>query len=217
MKKLIAILTIAIVLVGAVFAADTAGLTISVEVPEYVPTFKLGTSDTTNVTTQFFDAVVTEDSVSYTAGSLNDTAASTLANATSNLVVRFGIFQVKPTNSAYIKTEHKYTFTADASDLILNVTTNNVTAPKEGALANEKFTKNAVSNITGASTKPAATYATVTDGNGTVQFSIDYLGVKYIPATDEVEIGNFTVTWNSNDTAVPGTYTANIWLTMTTS
>ena len=220
MKKLIAILVIAIVMIGVVFADDTAGLTVSVVVPEYVPTFKLGTSDTTNVNTQFYDAVVTESSVSYTSGSLNDTAAATLADANNDLVVTFGIFQVKPANSTYIKTENKYSFTATATNLILNFedeNNNNTLTRKTNPTSQERFEMSSVSLIKGVSTKPGTDYATVTDGASGVDFSIKYLGVSYTPASNDVEIGSFTVTWGKNGTALPGTYSADITLTMTTN
>ena len=112
MKKLIAILTIAIVLVGAVFATDNAAVKITVNVGEYVPTFKLTTNDSINITDDVADAVAASGADTPTPVTLNDTAKATLSEG-EELTVSFGIVQVN-NNEGYIKTDHSYSFTVSA-------------------------------------------------------------------------------------------------------
>ena len=61
MKKLITILTIMIVLVGAAFATDSAQITVNATVSERVPSFKLTTTGNTAVLDAEATAVVIPD------------------------------------------------------------------------------------------------------------------------------------------------------------
>ena len=209
MKKLIATLVIAIVLVGAVFATDNAALKISVSVDEYVPTFKLGTSDSTYITSQVFDLVVADGADTATAATATAAAGTKLANGES-LTITFGIFQVRNA-VGYIKTDKAYGFEVDATDLVLT-TAADTDDPEE----NEMFERGTITAIASAANAPSSEYATITTATSSAPYKIDYTGKKYTPAA-ETEVANFSVTWNANDTALSGTYEAYVTLTMTTT
>ena len=209
MKKVIAILVIAIVLVGAVFAADNAAITVSVDVAEHVPTFKLITQGNTNIlNAEGSDAV--EDNGKATAGSVEftETISKGLADAT-DATITFAVVQVKPSTTASegkIKTNKQYSFTVTASDLVLSTAG---TTPED----NEMFERGTISTFAETEGAIGSDFATITDGTSTL--SILYTGKTYAPAA-EVSFATFTVTWGANPTALPGTYTANVILTMTT-
>lgn len=207
MKKLITILAIMVILVGAVFADDNAAVQVTVTVPEYVPTFKLATSDTTDISAAVSDLVAASGASSPTSATATATAGQTLA-AGNALTITFGVIQVN--NAAgYIKTTHGYTFTASATPLILSGKT------EDNAAANEKFTVSTIGDITSAANAPGTDYATITSN----PYKITYTGAKYTPgaASCETEVATFDVTWGANAAAKNGDYTATVTLTMVTT
>ncbi len=203
MKKLISILAIMIVLVGAVFATDSAQLTLNVSVPERVPTFKLLAKVNTGET-----AVLTaagEAAVANPAGtasvSTTEAISEQLAEGTA-ATVTFGVVQVPAANGKKIKTTNSYTFTVAATNLI-NSTDNNY-----------YFERGTISNFS-VDTAIANTDAVVnvsTPG----QVTITYSGKSYDPGAD-ISFAKFTIVYNGNASAIPGTYTGTVTLTMQTN
>ena len=207
MKKfLIALLMMAVVLVG-VFAATSTGdatLVITTKINGIEPTFRLA------------------------AGSVYDDLggdAGTLANAyvittddllDANQTVTFNVNQISKSRS--VKT---YTLSATATDLVLyqypNAAGNGVVAVTTTAHpADEqykKFTVGSTTVNTFASGDLAAAKATY-GGNATAK-TITYLGNAQ-PATADapVTVATFTCTWNKNEDAVSGDYQATVTLTI---
>ena len=205
MKKVIATLIIAIVLIGAVFATDDAAIQVTVKVNELVPTFKLITSGNTNLkegTSEGSDAVAASGSSTPGSITLADSVGAALADGT-DAAVKFNIVQV-PNAEGKIKTTKTYSFEITATDLKLNGTETD---------ANKKFTVKTVSSITKITDAIDSRYATITPGTTA---SIQYTGKNYHVDAD-VSFAEFTVTWTGNDAAVAGDYQATVTLTMTTT
>ena len=220
MKKLIAILTIAIVLVGAVFAADSTGsasLTVQTKINGGEPVFKLAT-DTVSVDLA-------------TGGATGTTAHTITADAllSADQTVTFLVVQTNKSRST--KT---YTLTATASDLVLyqypdpTDPTQNIlcsTTAHPAAESYKKFTiqgGTTVATLTGndAQETPApyipaakATYA----GNGSASLSITYKGNAFGAANTDSTVARFTCTWDDNEDAVAGDYQATVTLTISSN
>ncbi len=204
MKKFITIMAIMIVLVGTIFAANDASLTITLTISEVLPKFKLATSDETYIASAVSDLVETSGST----GGDNSGAAKATATAAAgkrladgnSLTVRFGILQVNNAQG-YIKTTKAYTFTASASDLVNT--------------SNDSYKFEASDSITFTSTGYIdAAYGSVEGGSS---LAVTYTGASYTPASTEAEIGTFDVTWNANTAAINGEYSATVTLIMTTT
>ena len=202
MKKLIAILTIAIVLVGAVFATDNAALKLTVTVEEHVPTFALAIAAAETKFNPANDPVAANGANSKTAVTANGTTAGELLANGQALQVTFGILQ---NFVNYIKTQHGYTFTAEATNLVLL----DNGSPKASPEDNEKFVAGEPTAVTG-NNYIAAAHGSWSDN------TVTYTGAKYVPAANGAEIATFSVTWGANADAVVGTYEATITLTMQT-
>lgn len=205
MKKLVAILVILVVCVGAITAIDNAAVKVSVSVPEYVPTFRLATSDSVNIETAVFD-VVEENGSSVPAETTASATANALLAAGSDLTIKFGVIQLN-NSIGYLKTTNTYTFEVTASDLVLTGYTSDTAA------SNQKFLKKGTISFSSTDNTPSETYADVTAAS---TFAVKYNGAKYTPAAVS-EIATFSVTWAGNDSAVSGTYIANIILSLSTT
>lgn len=214
MKKLIAILTIAIVLVGVVFATETAAGSSRIDITTCIkarePNFRLTVTDTS------------ADSAKYTLGSpaysnvaINGMVAGAatikddeLKTTGTNVTVSFAIGQISEA-----LTYSKYYFSVVATALTLQEDENNTTAHIAELDAAEKTisVSNATPNIT------AATIAHVTaGGTGTAKISQKYTGTRIDASADNiVPVGTFEVTWLGNTAAVPGTYAGNVTLNVT--
>jgi len=203
MKKLITILTIMIVLVGAVFAdpaPTNAQIDLTVNVPEKVPTFKLVTFNNTGILTSEVSDLVEEDGAETpVAATFAEAVGNTLADG-GTVTVNFAIAQVRPAGNK-IKTTNTYTFSVSASAL-------------EHATEDDYFAVKTVSSITAIDAAIASNYATITPGES---LSIKYKGNTYAPATAELNFAKFSVTWQGDAEAVPGNYTGSVTLTMTTT
>ncbi len=200
MKKLITILTIMIVLIGAAFATDDAKINLTVTLAEKVPTFKLATFNNTNVLGEEVSDAIEANGKNTPAAATFETAVSeTLADG-GVATVNFAIVQVKPNNINKIKTTHTYSFTATATAL-------------QHASESDNFAVKAISSITAIENAIDAEYATITDGN---PLSIQYTGKTYNAAA-EVSFAKFSVSWQGDATARPGAYTGSVTLTMTTT
>ena len=216
MKKLIAIVTIAIVLVGAVFAANTEQsyastnekLTIVTTVTRVEPTFKLVGGTASDSITQESDSVSNDNwSTAYNGATLT-LAASDYNIATGDIKLFFAIRQKTNANI------HKaYTFTVTASDLVYQKADNQDT--KEFTIQNggiEHLTAN--TTLTGATTSTYPALTASVDGSNLVA---TYTGVVNVPTTGDqyIEIGTFDVTWPETVDAIAGTYKADIKMTFT--
>ena len=205
MKKLITILAILTVLVGAIFASeDVHQIKLTVTIPETVPSYILKT------TSGAADASATAGQTSTAA--LSEANKTALLGASGTADVAFAIQQVS--NS---RTLAGYTVTVDASNLVLLSTSDNsINRTFDDAITqatvNEKFTVvSATPNLTkGSETNIAYT------GNGTSSLHVKYNGVMVAATTQApVAIGSFTVSYNANATAKPGNYVASVKLSVT--
>ena len=213
MKKLIAILAIAIVLVGAVFATDSAAsIKVTTSVNPVEPTFKLTTEQVNqNLATVANQAAIDAITAAALAGNTaHEITADSLLVADQSV-----IFSVVQTNiSKSVKT---YTLSAVATDLLLYKYKNalgedvlvSVTPHPETAInaANTTFYVDEEDVIMeeGNLAPAKATYA----GDGTTSLSITYKGNAQ-PA--DVTVATFTCTWGSNEDAVTGEYQGTITL-----
>ena len=200
MKKLIAILTIAIVLVGAVFATDEAQINITAVISSLDPAFRL-TAKT--ITTE-------ESGSSSTAGVVGTPGSVTLATdmlLSGNASIVFDIEQI-----ATSRTKTPYLITVSASDLLL-------TTVASGHTNNQKFT-NAISAYKGEGITDELTgvnhVTTTKPSAGPFRFAYD--GTTINATTDSaVVLGEFTVTWTGNSEAEVGTYSAYVKIEIATT
>ena len=220
MKKLIAILTIAIVLVGAVFAATegagNAVLKVDVTIIADTPRFALRTSSDAAVRTGGQASVGDEDTVD-----LNNKAADLAAGTAAT--VKFDIIQVSDA-----KMFGGFTFEIEASDLeAIQPDTTIISATDWAQIddASKVFTIQsdeapAISvgdaDYTYSETSGAnigfAKLKNPTSGENPTKAQIIYLGVLKATSTDPFQIGTFSCTWNGNATAVPVDYEATVTL-----
>ena len=218
MKKLIAILTIAIVLVGAVFADATStgasSLRITTTISPVEPTFKLATTQVHS------DLAAAAD-----ASAVNAITAAALAGESSHVIttdallddeveVTFSVVQL--TASKSVKT---YTLTATATDLVLYKyqnaagawvlvsTTAHPATDAEKTFEVDATTVNTFAN--GDLTSAQATYAGTTSSK-----TITYKGTD---VEADTEVATFTCTWGQNENAVPGQYQGTVTLTITST
>ena len=217
MKKLIAILTIAIVLVGAVFATDAASIRVTTSINAVEPIYQLKTAQITeDLAVAANQAAI--DAITAAALAGNDShVITTDALLTANQSVTFSVYQTNISNS--VKT---YTLSAVATDLLLYKYKNaqgedvlvSATPHPETAEHPENTTfavaaANAVMNK-GNLADAKATY----EGNGTTALSITYKGNAQ-PA--DVVVATFTCTWGANADAVTGDYQGTVTLTISST
>ncbi len=218
MKKLIAILTIMIVLVGAVFAATPTGnaailVTSSIEPVE--PTFKMYTAQ---VSVELANQTAEQARTAALAGSAHVITANALLE--NNQAVVFTVQQL--TNSRSVKT---YTLSAAATDLVLykyqDANGDDVLVsetPHPATDAEKKFTVDATTVNTfanGSLTSAQATY-----GGTAIEKTITYKGT-FIDTTSDgkapIDVASFTCTWGANPIAVTGDYRATVTLTISST
>lgn len=208
MKKLITILTVMIVLVGAAFAAETPVGTAKIDVTATItarePNFRLAVTAGENYTLgnpSYSDVAETPTAGSAT---INPDALKTTGN---NVTVNFAIQQI-----AEAVTYKKYYFTVNASVLELQEDANNTVAH----IAEMETASKTITVATATPTITAATIATVTKSDDGVKISQKYNGIR-VNATSgaPVAVGTFSVVYNGNTEAVPGTYKGDVTLTVT--
>jgi len=208
MKKIITILAIMIVLVGAVFADPTvagsnasdgtAQMIIKTTVTEQFPTFALKTtnnaSGSASVVANPFEAEAPE----------NATADDALIAASGTYAVTFGIYQTTTSRTSAL-----YSFSYTATDLVLTDLADGTHVRNVGTEvqdATEKFTINATSGVTVNTSTGFAPKA----GAGN-EHIIHYTGSNVAANTD---VATFTVTWNKGNDQKAGDYKALITLTV---
>ena len=241
MKKLITILTIMIVLVGAVFAANTpeaerangtAQIDVTAKIPESVPQFQLAVksgdiaSESDDVALGTVTSSGSGENITYTTtaasltsvkAALTDDAITELGKASSSVTIGFAINQIADANL-----KAAYEITVVATDLLLKKYSDG-TAFSGTQTSTQKFPLEATANTKmGAAPTVTATSASVQTGltltAAANKLSVGYTGAAKIAATDPIlELGTFSVKWMSNATAVAGDYEANVTITVTSA
>lgn len=199
MKKLIAILTIAIVLVGAVFATTGDKVTLQTSVAEIKPEFKI-------------------ESTTQGAAIANSTAIDTqLDLSEEDIVWSFRLYQ----EGSLDKNNHVKTYSRYEGAITLSV---EITA-FSGTVGGATVTQATTYAITTA-TKGTDQSNRLTNGNPvidqtnahTVEFSLTYLGKK-LNDSDATNVGTFTAKWDKDENLLmedgQTDYTADIILTYT--
>ncbi len=207
MKKLITILAIMMVLVGAAFATDSAQITLNATVSERVPLFKLTTTNNGAVLSGEATPVDIKDpAASPSSVTIKEDVATALAEGT-NQTVTFGVMIAPRTDGKKIKSTHTFTFTVTASAL----------AHTTPALADDnKFTA-AVGNYTKVMNQGnpviPTTYATTTDG---ASLAVTFNGKSYDPNAATI-FATFPVTYTGNPNAVTGAYSGTVTIEVATT
>ena len=218
MKKLITILTIMIVLVGAVFAASTdSSLIVTTKINSLEPTFKLSTAET---------GTATSEVALGTAGTLSNAYAITTDYLLANdATVTFYVRQISMSRS--VKT---YTLTATATDLVLyqypnqagngNILVSTTAHPADPEYKRFEVTGRDTSTgiavvktfADGALETAKATYGGAADGSSkTITYKGNAVGSA---SSTDIVVASFTCTWNDNINAVSGDYQATVTLTV---
>lgn len=242
MKKLIIVLAIAIVLVGAVFATDSS-LIVKATLAELAPTFGLTTTDTdvssiTMATYANSAAVVngTASAITAATGYATITDASVLTEANGSVTVTFSVLQISDSST----TRH-YHLSAQATNLVRvkDPATNSAVNGGAGQIGlTSAFSGNnaidandmipvdggtngiAVPAVVAGANSAVADYATnhvMGEANSTTSTQLDltYDGVRIkVTSSSTFEVGKFDVKWNANNSARPGDYEACVVLTV---
>lgn len=196
MKKFIAILTIAIVLVGAVFAASGDTLTLTSTVSEHKPGFKI------------FGGEVSSAAAATEGTSAGASIASSIDITADPITVYCRIKQYSvDTANSYSQTKCKFrgvaTIDVVASALSQTIGTGETAQTFSTAATASAVTTTLPNNVT----KTAAT-----NTNNAVQIILTYAGST---VQDSAVYADFSFTWAQDDTLPPGQYTANIEMTYT--
>ncbi len=227
MKKLITVLAILVVLVGAVFADDTntddakkaygeAQIVVKAKIPEAVPMFELKTSDEQSDVITGGDSTITAATVAnHTAtiatratsdATLIGNAITTLSNTENGSVsINFDIIQ---STKANLKAKYKVEITA--TELKLKTFLDGKTLEESNVTYNagkHSFTVETpvVSAVT---TSPVGT-TLAPSGN---VLNVTYSGANQVTAQ---KLGQAAVKWNSNVDAVSGNYEATVLMAVT--
>ncbi len=198
MKKLITILAILTVLVGALFAStDTHQIKLTVTIDNTEPSFVLKTK-------------TGADAASAAAGATG-TAALSAANKTA-LTTANGVATVTfdVVQTTYARSVSTYRMRVTAGNFVL---TSNGT-PVANPTTNEKFGVVAEHPSIGNGDNVAnISYPTVEPADG--YYRVKYNGVVDA-STNNVKVGSFSVSYNANVDAKPGSYVSNVSLTVET-
>ena len=223
MKKLIAILTIAIVLAGAVFATDpvktdsngTSIVDITTKIGEQFPEYQLKAISITADTGAVTRAIAVKD------GQNGLVTIDTNDLLSADVEVGFEINQI--VNS---RTSVGYDISIKATNLVLNETVNETTAPKANPATDERFLVSLTTTFATTDTDAdLLTITPITEKSGNFAgtdggFNVQYLDGKFVnveAATDGSvkQIGTFTYKWAKNQTAKVGDYTATVTMVVT--
>ena len=212
MKKLIAILTITIVLVGAVFATvpektdanGSAVIDITTTIAKKFPAYKLSATGVTvsagSVTTA--DSVVANTDPTPGVVSINEDEL-----LTKNATVSFSIIQTQFSRAVVI---YKIGVTATALEMKKDADGNDYTGTIDAGHSFALASGSATPAITGNPSSVA--HVTVSGTNAGIAnhgVTASYDGVKVAAGT---VIGTFSCTWEANDAAAPGQYEATVTL-----
>ena len=223
MKKLIAILVVMIVLIGAVFAADSQSLTVTANIAVETPAFVLkgGASDGTYDKTAAVDSAPAAQEYSYEQIALN---GSIIAN---NLTAYFQVLQSSKANLS--KT---FNFSVTASKLVrrghlassaevtaaLAADPNSTLAVNDLVSDGRSYTINKSVTISTAAKVSASenTYLAITPNTSSTaaEFSATYSGYVNATAASMLPLATFSVTWEKDEAAMDGFYCADVTLTV---
>jgi len=213
MKKfLIALLMMAVVITG-VFAVDgykaptydatasegTAQINITTTIKEEFPKFQLAVKTGAEVKTNDVDD--TDDN--YTESVLTATDLADVASSTRS--VTFAINQISDS-----RTKENYTLTVAATDLFLVTKADGTTTIDFDTTqtSDQKFTV-----VAAAPTVSANTVTNIAPTASGAVLTTHYNGKK-VKTNSAIELGTFTVAWNTNTDAEAGDYEAHITLTV---
>lgn len=194
MKKLIAILTIAIVLAGAVFAATNDTLTINANVPKVKPIFVMkgqltGTGETNDATQKTANATLTSD----------------LDISQKDISVAITIAQDN-TAEENNKSKYKGAITLTITPTELKKTIDSV----EYKTALPSYSAGALKNVNGIGDAENGSSIACNNTTKVVTLVLNYLG----SSVQDADVASFTYTWGSNDNLPPADgYTATVKLT----
>ena len=211
MKKLIVILAIMIVLVGAVFAeevkgdaAGTATINVTTSIGEEFPRFQIVATSITGAGGDLGDAA--------TIAANGSVEIDTNDLLTKSAEILFTINQIKDSRATV-----GYTIKIKATNLVLK----DVVSPA----TDERFLYSVKENAGFTATGTVANVITVTAKTSTDQgfdtvdggFDVQYLNDKYIEASanEPKAIGTVTYVWAANKTAKVGDYDATVTMTIT--
>ena len=204
MKKLIAILAVMFVIVGAVFATDPTGnaqINISAAISSLDPAYRLTPKTITTV----------QGNTSGTAATVGTNGSVTLLTdmlLEGDASIVFTIDQI-----AKSRTKASYDVSVTASDLTLNTV-------ESGHTANQKFTY-AISDYKaeGIENELAGVNFVTTTKPSTGTFRFAYTGstINADTSNNAKVLGEFKVTWTGNADAEPGTYSAWVKITIATT
>lgn len=198
MKKLITILTILTVLVGALFSStDTHQIKLTVTIDSTEPTFVLKTNEGADAASAAAGATVT--------ATLSDANNTALITEDGVATVSFDVVQ-----TTYARSVSTYRLKVTAGDFVL---TSNGT-PIANPTANEKFeVEEANPSISGGDTVDNLSYPTVQPADG--YYRVKYNGVVDA-STNNITVGSFEVSYDANVNAKPGSYVSTVSLTIET-
>lgn len=217
MKKLIAILTIAIVLVGAVFAASGDNLTINAKVAPHAPGFRLYGGETSSAAADVLAvetpaaAVGTQGEEGYVPAA--GWIASTKDISLQDITVYCRVKQYSP-NGDYTATKSKFkgVATIKVTATALKATVGNTEYSTNG-VANEVAASDVTIPNNGISAKAIAReQSTGGYANDTVKITLTYDG-KTVQDSDVY--ADFSFKWTASDNLPPATYSANITMSYT--
>ena len=222
MKKLIAILAIMLIIVGAVFAdpdkTDSEGtsvIKVKTSIGEQFPEYQLKAISITANTGVINEAIAVKD--------VSDGLVTIDTNDLLSADVEVGFEVNQIVNS---RTSVAYDISITATDLVLLVTANNTTAPKANPADDEKFSVSLKTSF--ATTDTDADLLTITpvttktgsfagtDGGFTVQY-LDgkFVNVEAATQGSVKQIGTFAYEWAQNKTAKVGDYQATVTMVVT--
>ncbi len=190
MKKVIAILTIAIVLAGAVFAATNDTLTINANVPKVKPIFVMkgqltGTGETNDATQKTANATLTSD----------------LDISQKDISVAITIAQDN-TAEENNKSKYKGAITLTITPTTLKLGNDQTALPS--------YSDGALKNVNGIGTAQNGSSITCNNTTKVVTLVLNYLG----SSVQDADVASFTYTWEHDDNLPPGDgYTATVKLT----
>ena len=230
MKKLIAILTIAIVLVGAVFATSAGSATINVQakVEKFYPGFQLtGTlHDDSSKTTTSSDTVTGHAYTDGTAMNLNTGKFIDIED----VVVDFTLVQKgsegtdTATSKKYAKCGNTFYFDIEVGNMTIKTKLDGTTAATDAEKAANTvaatgtgdagafvFSPAQANTIGTGENAPKNKIAVNAPSDGDYELTATYSGIVY----DDQEIGSFSAKWAKSINLIDGNYEAEVKVTIT--
>lgn len=215
MKKLIAILTVMIVLVCSVFADIQTSLDLHIMLTAQVPSFRLSiTSDTDVTSAAYLDS---SNSGTSPSSALSSGSLETLLSSSGQVTVSFSLSQI---TNARLTGSHasRYLISVEATDLILQVNGADVENPdsfQKFSVVNESPDIYIASeNLITTSNSEDFTVAEISSSDN--ELTVEYLGFVAASSNNPRSLGTFSVSWNANEDAIPGEYKAAIKLLIST-